>query len=143
MSGNRISFTLWGNREVVARVVRQMLDSQGFTEVGFKMNRVDGNSLLEDGGQPRSRQTHGPHATQQGAATPDHGATVQGAAQAAGNVAEPQIGPTPDRSDRPPSSSFIPSRLGKVSITRSGYDPKLGKHVRDPFLEDRGTTRKR
>lgn len=51
-------------------------------------------------GQPR------PRATQQGAATPGHGATAQGAAAAAGNVAEPQLDPVPDRAERPSSSTF-------------------------------------
>ena len=25
--------------------------------------------------------------------------------------------------------------VGKIFITRSGYDPQLGKHVKDPYLE--------
>jgi hypothetical protein len=24
--------------------------------------------------------------------------------------------------------------IGKIFITRSGYDPQLGKHVKDPYL---------
>jgi hypothetical protein len=24
--------------------------------------------------------------------------------------------------------------VGKIFITRSGYDPQLGKHVKDPYL---------
>jgi len=71
-------------------------------------NRVAAQlSAFEDGGEPRKRQPHGPHVTQQGAATPGQGATAQGAAQAAGNVAEPQLGPTPDRVERPPSSPSL------------------------------------
>jgi len=50
--------------------------------------------------EPIARQS-GPRATQQGAATPGQGAIAQGAVPAAGNVAEPQIDPTPDRVDRP------------------------------------------
>lgn len=74
-------------------------------------NRVaDRLTTFEDGGKPRNRQALGPHATQQGAATPGQGATAQGAAQAAGNVAEPQLGPTPDRAERPPSSPFPAGR---------------------------------
>lgn len=49
-----------------------------------------------DGGQLGSGQP-GPRATQQGAATPDHGESL-----AVGNVAEPQFGPTPDRTEHPP-----------------------------------------
>lgn len=26
--------------------------------------------------------------------------------------------------------------IGKIFITRSGYDPQLGKHVKDPYLGD-------
>ncbi len=26
--------------------------------------------------------------------------------------------------------------VGKIFITRSGYDPQLGKHVKDPYLGD-------
>lgn len=59
----------------------------------------DGGKLVGDNPWPR--------ATQQGAATPGQGATAQGAAQAAGNVAEPQLGPTPDRAERPPSSPSL------------------------------------
>ncbi len=55
------------------------------------------NTLPSDGGKPGGGRS-GPHTTQQGAATPG-----QSASSAAGNVAKPQIGPTPDRSDHPPS----------------------------------------
>lgn len=50
-----------------------------------------------DGGQLGSGKP-GPRETQQEAAT-----SGQSSRSAVGNVAEPQIGPTPDRSDRPPS----------------------------------------
>lgn len=49
------------------------------------------------GGEQVTRQPL-PRATQQGAATPG-----QSASSAAGNVAEPQLGPTPDRAEHPPS----------------------------------------
>jgi hypothetical protein len=29
--------------------------------------------------------------------------------------------------------------VGKIFITRSGYDPELGKHVKDPYLGDSPT----
>lgn len=61
--------------------------------------------ISEDDGKPGSGQPR-PRATQQGAATPGHGATAQGAVQAVGNVAEPKIGPAPDRADRPSSSDL-------------------------------------
>lgn len=48
-----------------------------------------------DGGEPvpQPAGTTRPRATQQGAATPGQGATAQGAASAAGNVAESQLDP--------------------------------------------------
>ncbi len=45
-------------------------------------------SVSRDGGEPRRGQTLGPRETQEGAATPGQGASL-----AAGNVAEPQLGP--------------------------------------------------
>jgi hypothetical protein len=79
-------------------------------------------TILEDGGKPGSRET-GNHATQQGAATPGYRRSDQVAHDradlhvAVGNVAEPQIGPTPDRVDHPPSS-------GTFSAVRNVPDPK-------------------
>lgn len=72
-------------RRIAERAVR--------TIVGWDPGLV-GPAVLGDGGGPRSRQPQGPRETQQGAATPEHGATAQGAGQALGNVAEPQSGPT-------------------------------------------------
>jgi hypothetical protein len=88
------------------------LDGGDITELGRRAAAAvkevfAGGAVFEDGGEPRKRQALGPHATQQGAATPGQGATAQGAAQAAGNVAEPQLGPTPDRAERPPSSPSL------------------------------------
>ncbi len=58
---------------------------------------VDLGRWLRGGGEPGSGQP-GPRATQQGAATPD-----QGASQAVGNVAEPHLGPgTRARAATPP-----------------------------------------
>lgn len=54
-------------------------------------------TIPPDGGKLGRGQPE-PRATQQETATPG-----QRACAAVGNVAEPQIGPTPDRSDRPPS----------------------------------------
>lgn len=65
----------------------------------------DANDFGE-GGQLGRGQTE-PRATQKGAATPGQEATAQGAVSAAGNVAESQIGPTPDRADRSPSPGTL------------------------------------
>jgi len=68
----------------------------------------DAQLTFEDGGKSGSREP-GPRAqaTQKGAATSSQGATAQGAARSAGNVAEPQFDPTPDRVEHPPSSLSI------------------------------------
>ena len=29
--------------------------------------------------------------------------------------------------------------VGKIFITRSGYDPQVGKHIKDPYLGPRPT----
>lgn len=69
-----------------------------------------------DGGQHGSGQPV-PRATQQGAATPGHGPSDQAPRAradldlAAGNVAEPQIGPTHDRADLPPSAGNSPTAV--------------------------------
>lgn len=57
-------------------------------------------NVSRDGGdEPRRGQTLGPRATQQGAATPDQGASL-----AVGNVAEPHLGPgRAARAEGPPS----------------------------------------
>jgi len=62
-----------------------------------------------DGGKPGSGETEPrAQAMQEGAATPGQEATAQGAVQAAGDVAEPQLDPTPDRVEHPPSHGTIP-----------------------------------
>lgn len=88
------------------------LDGGDITELGRHAAAaveevLGGGAVFEDGGKPGSGQT-GPRAqaTQEGAATPGQGATAQGAVPAAGNVAEPQLGPTTDRAEHPPSSPF-------------------------------------
>jgi hypothetical protein len=72
-------------------------------------------SILGDGGKPGERRQTRTHETQHGAATPGHGPRDQETQvlaerdQAAGNVAEPRLGPTGHRVEHPP--------------TRVTYDP--------------------
>ncbi len=100
------------------------------------------------GGQPR------PHETQQGAATTGQGATAQGAASAAGNVAEPQTIPTPDCDGHRtsagtfPDSSARPSRedrravrdeiRGAINAARTRVGAKLGTPLHPCLPFDRG-----
>lgn len=87
----------------------------------------------EDGGKPGRRQPRAPRVTQhKGATTPGQRRSDPAARDradlhvAAGNVTEPQFGPTPDRAERPPSSPFYTRRLcGKYVGDNDATCPQL------------------
>lgn len=71
------------------------------------------------GGEPRNRQSHGPHATQQGAATPGQGATEQGAVPGRPATSQSRTSdPTAHRIGRPPPRSI--RFLAATDLTPTG-----------------------
>lgn len=109
-------------------VVRALLELQRHRRDVANRRSLDQSSsqfaeLFEDGRKPGSGQSRPrAKATQEGAATSSQGATAQGAVRSAGNVAEPQISPTPDRIDHLPSSP-ISERIG--AAPRCHQDPSI------------------
>ena len=101
------------------------------------LDRMLGSS--GDGGEPRSRQPQGPRETQQGAATPEHGATAQGAGQALGNVAEPQSGPTAHRVGHPPSPISPPADIIDLAIHAAGQSTCRSRRGVVIYLPTTGT----
>jgi hypothetical protein len=78
---------------------------------------------FRDGGDPVEDKPDPRNAAGGGHVRP--GATAQGAVPAAGNVAEPQLDPTPDRIEPPPSRSFlafdVPRVRGELAALRVSY----------------------
>jgi len=87
-----------------------------------------------DGRQPGSGQP-GPHATQQGADTPG-----QGASSAAGNVADPQAIPTPDRAGQRPSTGELSSERPRRQTVPTADDRRA---VRDEIRGEINAARAR